>query len=156
MWFPKTVIHAFYALCYLSRKRERTVPASEVAQAMLVPAEQAAKVLQALASANLIVSRRGRLGGYQLIRDLDEMSVAEVFDAFDAFQSEVRVGPRPCPVRDDTRCTAFNGLMHLATAVRATLAQQKVATVVGEACEGAITDAHGHSHCPNQNACASR
>ncbi len=48
-----------------------------------VPLPTASKLLQALARAGLVVSHRGRNGGYGLARDADRISVAEVISAIE-------------------------------------------------------------------------
>jgi Rrf2 family protein len=48
-----------------------------------VPEPTVAKVLKALAGANLVASQRGAHGGYRLARPLDTISVADVISAVD-------------------------------------------------------------------------
>ena len=60
MLFSKTVTHAVYILCHLyKQKGNSVVTAAAVAEAMGVPPEQAAKILQVLAGADLVGSVRG-------------------------------------------------------------------------------------------------
>ena len=54
-----------------------------IAVATGVPEPTVAKVLKALASANLVLSLRGARGGYRLARPLAGISVAEVIAAVD-------------------------------------------------------------------------
>jgi FeS assembly SUF system regulator len=54
-----------------------------IAAATGVPEPTVAKVLKALAGANLVVSHRGARGGYRLARPLEEISVADVISAVD-------------------------------------------------------------------------
>jgi FeS assembly SUF system regulator len=48
-----------------------------------VPEPTVAKVLKALAGANLVVSQRGARGGYRLARPIGEIAVADVITAID-------------------------------------------------------------------------
>ncbi len=54
-----------------------------VSQVTGVPEPTVAKVLKALAAAGLVASQRGARGGYQLIRPLSAISVADVIAAID-------------------------------------------------------------------------
>jgi FeS assembly SUF system regulator len=48
-----------------------------------VPEPTVAKVLKALAAANLVASQRGARGGYRLLKPLDEVVIADVIEAID-------------------------------------------------------------------------
>ena len=54
-----------------------------IAAATGVPEPTVAKVLKALAAANLVSSQRGARGGYKLVRPLTAISVADVIAAID-------------------------------------------------------------------------
>jgi FeS assembly SUF system regulator len=54
-----------------------------IALATGVPEPTVAKVLKALAGANLVASQRGARGGYRLARPLSEIAVADVITAVD-------------------------------------------------------------------------
>ena len=54
-----------------------------VSQVTGVPEPTVAKVLKALAAAGLVASQRGARGGYQLLRPLSAISVADVITAID-------------------------------------------------------------------------
>ena len=74
-----------YAVVVLVRLAEvdgvQTSPG--VAQVTGVPEPTVAKVLKALAAADLVVSQRGARGGYRLMRPLARISVADVITAID-------------------------------------------------------------------------
>jgi Rrf2 family protein len=59
------------------------VPAGEVAAALGIPANYLAKVLHVLARTGILVSERGRTGGFRLSRPPEEIRLVEVVDAFD-------------------------------------------------------------------------
>ncbi len=54
-----------------------------VSQVTGVPEPTVAKVLKALSAAGLVASQRGARGGYQLVRPLSAVSVADVIAAID-------------------------------------------------------------------------
>jgi FeS assembly SUF system regulator len=57
--------------------------AQELAERSRVPLPTTSKLLKSLARAGLVVSHRGRNGGYGLARDADRISVAEVIAAIE-------------------------------------------------------------------------
>jgi Rrf2 family protein len=61
----------------------RPVRAHEVAEALSIPANYLAKILQALARHGILRSERGRKGGFRLARDPSEVTLIEVVEGFD-------------------------------------------------------------------------
>jgi FeS assembly SUF system regulator len=57
--------------------------AQDLAGKSRVPVPTASKLLKSLARAGLVVSHRGRNGGYGLARDAEEISVAEIIAAIE-------------------------------------------------------------------------
>jgi Rrf2 family protein len=57
--------------------------AHELADASKVPLPTVSKILKELCRAGLVVSHRGRRGGYSLSRPADAISVAEIVEALD-------------------------------------------------------------------------
>lgn len=137
MLFHKPAIHAIYVLCYLSRQDQETVvSAARIAEAMEVPPEQAAKVLQVLQAAGLVQAIRGRAGGYRLARQLSEISTLEVIDALAAGDEEERLRARQCPIAGDRDCTAHHGMVNINERVRALLANESLDQLLGHPCCG--------------------
>jgi Rrf2 family protein len=141
MWFPKAVIHAVYACCYLARQGpSNPVSATAVAESMGVPPAQAAKVLQGLATAGVAASQRGRQGGYMLARPLETISIAELFNALASPDDPERLGPRVCPLSGTERCfpppcVAHEGLLRLHDRVRETLAHESLFRLTDSSCQ---------------------
>jgi len=79
----QTAEYALRAMAHLARKPEQPATNQEIAEATQVPSGYLAKVLQGLARAGLIVSRRGTKGGFVLARHPDEISILEVLQAVD-------------------------------------------------------------------------
>ncbi len=57
--------------------------AQDLAAKSHVPVPTASKLLKSLARAGLVISHRGRNGGYGLSRDADDISVAEIIAAIE-------------------------------------------------------------------------
>lgn len=135
MLFHKPAIHAIYVLCYLSRQDQQSVvSAARIAEAMEVPPEQAAKILQVLQAAGLVQAIRGRSGGYRLSRRLAEISTLEVIDALAAGDEEERLRARSCPLAEQQACSAHRGMVSLNERVRAMLANESLDSILGEPC----------------------
>lgn len=62
---------------------ERVHTAQDLAEVSRVPLPTASKILKQLARAGLVVSHRGRKGGYSLARSPDDVSVADVICAIE-------------------------------------------------------------------------
>ncbi len=75
--------YAIRAMVHIAMKRnqEVPVPTKGIAQDEAIPPSYLAKVLQALALANLLNSMRGRTGGFRLNRPAENIKVMEVLEA---------------------------------------------------------------------------
>ncbi len=81
---------------------ERVQTSPGIAAITGVPEPTVAKVLKALAAADMVTSQRGARGGYRLRRGLDAISVADVITAIDgpiALTACVDGGPGTCDVQ---------------------------------------------------------
>ena len=86
--FSQTVEYALRAVVYLAQHRaEGAVGNRTIAQATQVPTSYLSKVLHDLAAAEILVSRRGVGGGFQLRQSPDELSVLDVVNAVDPLQA---------------------------------------------------------------------
>jgi FeS assembly SUF system regulator len=66
-----------------SGEGEAVRTAQELAHASGVPLPTVSKILKALSKAGLVVSHRGRRGGYGLLRPAEDLSVAEIIAALE-------------------------------------------------------------------------
>lgn len=66
----------------------RIVRANEVADALSIPPNYLAKILQTLARSGVLVSERGRNGGFRLAADPAEIPLLDVVDPFDDLGNE--------------------------------------------------------------------
>lgn len=82
----RTAGYALHAALVLARDgegRETAQRAHEVAQRLGIPANYLAKILQTLARAGVLISERGRNGGFRLARPAEETPLLAVVDPFD-------------------------------------------------------------------------
>jgi FeS assembly SUF system regulator len=78
----KLTDYAVVLLAHLARS-EGTLTAQELAARSRVPLPTVSKLCKELSRAGLVVSHRGRHGGYALARSADTISVAEVVEALE-------------------------------------------------------------------------
>jgi Rrf2 family protein len=69
-----------YALLSLDtiRRSEKPIGAEQLANELCIPKSFLAKILQNLARAEILKSKKGAQGGFILMRDVDEISVREI------------------------------------------------------------------------------
>lgn len=89
----QTVEYALRAMASLAYRPDELVPTPELAEMTKVPSNYLAKVLQTLASAELIVGRRGVGGGYRLAKPAKDILLLDVINAVNPLQ---RI--RSCPL----------------------------------------------------------
>jgi Rrf2 family transcriptional regulator, iron-sulfur cluster assembly transcription factor len=82
-------LHAALAIAEMGADG-RPVRAHEVAEALSLPANYLAKILQALARAGVLESERGRKGGFRLARSPSEVKLIDVVEGFDDLGRERR------------------------------------------------------------------
>ncbi len=76
--------YGLLALIYLSRQDTgKSIPLSEIAKAQKLPVKYMEHIMQTLCRAGLLLSARGKMGGYRLRRSADKITVAEVVRLFD-------------------------------------------------------------------------
>ena len=79
----QTSEYALRAVVWLAEHRDRAQTTDEIARGMKIPAGYLSKVLQTLARARLVVSRRGLGGGFALTRLPSEIVPLDVINAVD-------------------------------------------------------------------------
>jgi Rrf2 family protein len=75
----------------------------QIAAGTQVPPDYLSKVLQSLARAGLIASRRGMGGGFRLVKPPDELSIYEVIQAVDPIE-RIRTCPLGLEAHGTTLC----------------------------------------------------
>ena len=84
----KQANHALKALLELAAEPERWRSTHELAIAQQLPEPMLEQILLRLRRAGLLVSRRGRLGGYRLAKPAREMGIATVLRAVEGSAEE--------------------------------------------------------------------
>jgi Rrf2 family protein len=94
--------YAFKALMFLaSQPRGTSLPIEAVAKGAEVPRRFLEHILLDLKKSGLVTSRRGRIGGYSLVKPPEEMTIGSVLRAIDG-----PIAPLPCISRTAyRRCT---------------------------------------------------
>ena len=83
----------------------RAVRATEVSEALSIPANYLAKILHALARAGVLESERGRNGGFRLARSPAEIKLMDIVEGFDDMgrQRQCLLGKGACSEADKCR-----------------------------------------------------
>jgi Rrf2 family protein len=82
----QTAEYALRAVVCLARDPQRRLTGEDIARRTEVPSPYLSKVLQSLVKAGLLTSRRGRLGGFGLAAELDQIDILQVINAVDPIQ----------------------------------------------------------------------
>jgi len=102
----KLTDYAIVLLAHLARS-DRTLTAQELATRSHVPLPTVSKLCKELSRAGLVVSHRGRHGGYSLARGADSISVAEIVEALEGPISLTECGsPAGDPCGIEASCLA--------------------------------------------------
>lgn len=98
----KLTDYAIVILAHLARS-EGTVTAQELAERSKVPLPTVSKLCKELSKAGLVISHRGRHGGYGLARSAESISVAEIVEALEgpiALTECVHPGAQTCGIEE--------------------------------------------------------
>lgn len=120
--FSKKCEYGLQAALYLAAHMHRDViPAEEIAGKLGIPKEFVAKILQSLTESGIIISRKGKSGGFALAKDPSRIRLIDIVAAIDGlsiFNNCVLGFPncnpeKPCPLHDrwgELRTKAYNML----------------------------------------------
>ncbi|NOG53463.1 MAG: Rrf2 family transcriptional regulator [Planctomycetes bacterium] len=85
----KTSEYALHALVYLAQNQhEWPVPVHEIAKKTGIPPRYLSKVLRDLTRVGILNSTRGKLGGFEPARPLDEISLLETVSLFEPLEQK--------------------------------------------------------------------
>ena len=93
--------YAVVLMCVLAQNRDRLMNAADLAATSGIPAPTVAKILGAVSRAGLLASQRGIGGGFQLAREPDRITVADIIEAVDgpiAITNCVEDAPGDCGI----------------------------------------------------------
>ena len=107
--FSKKCEYGIQAVLYLAAREKGTlVSAKEISKVLKIPREFVSKILQSLRESGLILSSKGKSGGFTLAKDPSRVKLLDVvaaIDGLDMFDNCVLGFPEctpthPCPVHD--------------------------------------------------------
>ncbi|MDR3665875.1 MAG: Rrf2 family transcriptional regulator [Ignavibacteriaceae bacterium] len=107
--FSKKCEYGLQAVLYLAAQSEREViPAEEISNKLSIPKEFVSKILQSLTESGIVISRKGKSGGFALAKDPKRIQLIDIVAAIDGlsmFSSCVLGFPHcnpenPCPLHD--------------------------------------------------------
>lgn len=83
MQLSKTSQYAIRILAYMTDKKDsQLINAAELAEALYIPYKFLTKIMTELAKVDLVVSIRGRDGGYKLKKRASDIMISDVLDLF--------------------------------------------------------------------------
>lgn len=101
----RSASYAVRALTFLAKKpADAWTLNREIASDLALPPQFLTKILGTLATHGILLSQRGKTGGFKLARPSDEITLLEIVEAFDAIATR-----RPCLLgqtvcSDETSC----------------------------------------------------
>jgi FeS assembly SUF system regulator len=124
----KLTDYAIVLLAHLSRS-DRTLTAQELATRSLVPLPTVSKLCKELSKAGLVISHRGRKGGYGLARPADRITVAEIVEALEGpiALTECSQGIQACEL--EATCVAKAGWDPVSRAIHGALANLPLSAI---------------------------
>ena len=124
------VDYALRAMAELAAAPPGLTTAEQLASAQNIPPKVLESILSQLRSAGLVASQRGAVGGYQLARPAEEISVAEVIRELEGPIATVR-GVRPDELEYEGAAAGLRDLwLELRTHMRDVLEQTTLADLV--------------------------
>lgn len=138
--------YALRALMALARHHDPTavVMISEIAERQNIPKKFLEQILLDLKHHGIVASKRGKAGGYMMLKRPDEITFGEVLRIIDG-----PIAPLPCLSRmayrrcedcgDEASCEVRKVFARVAAATRAVLDRTTLADAIGDA--GAMPDA---------------
>lgn len=111
----KTSQYALRAVLHLARPPvARRVSATEIAEALGVPANYLSKILHSLGRAGILTSERGPHGGFALARRPEAIALADILAAFDELTPDQRcllgrgrcLDTNPCPAHEEWKAVS--------------------------------------------------
>lgn len=111
MQLTRQADYAIRAILYLATEAHANI--KDIAKAQFVPQEYLAKIVQKLADAGLIETRRGVGGGITLARPPEEISLLDVIEAVDGPLRLNRCFIRPGECPRESICSVHDELLEI-------------------------------------------
>jgi Rrf2 family iron-sulfur cluster assembly transcriptional regulator len=113
----QTAEYALRATLLLAESRsDEPADVGAIAEALDVPRNYLSKVLHVLAREGILISTRGRHGGFRLADGAERMTVADIIAPFDPFTDRCLLMNRRCS--DTDPCIAHHEWKNVATGIR--------------------------------------
>ena len=128
--FSRTAVYALRATVYLAEhSTERPVRVAEMADNLEIPQNYLAKILNELVRSEVLMSTRGKHGGFQLAVQPDELALLTVVSPFDRIDQDRRclLGKAECS--DDSPCAAHHRWNELGTQLATFVRETTVASI---------------------------
>ena len=121
--FSKKCEYGLQAILYLSAKEPgQIISSDEIAQSLSIPKEFVSKILQSLTESGIVLSKKGKAGGFALAKEPGKIRLIDIVAAIDGlgiFNSCVLGFPKcspdhPCPLHEKwgkLRTDAYNMLI---------------------------------------------
>lgn len=121
--FSKKCEYGLQAVLYLSAKEPgQIISSDEIAQSLSIPKEFVSKILQSLTESGIVLSKKGKAGGFALAKEPGKIRLIDIVAAIDGlgiFNSCVLGFPKcspdhPCPLHEKwgkLRTDAYNMLI---------------------------------------------
>ncbi|OIQ78941.1 HTH-type transcriptional regulator IscR [mine drainage metagenome] len=136
MLISRTSQYAIQAMIYIGMQKEGVCAMnSEIASQIGLPPKYLAKVLQILCRGGLLVSQRGRYGGFSLREPSEDINLLKVLSIIEGreFREDCLLGLKQC--EDKTACPVHQEWGAIRTEIAEMLRSQNLATfaiAVGE------------------------
>ena len=131
----KRADYALLALSHLASAAEidpnRLLNTKEIAEQYEIPVELLAKILQILARSGMIGSHPGPTGGYKLLKNPHEITVAQVVTLVDGHVSILHCTNGQDTCKQFDRCTIRNPLVEIESRVKDLLDQISIGEISG-------------------------
>ena len=120
--FSKKCEYGLQAVLYLAaHQNSKVIPADDIARKLSIPKEFVSKILQSLTDSGIVISKKGKSGGFALAQDPKKIKLIDIVAAIDGlemFNNCVLGFPNcnpknPCPLHDrwgELRTMAYNML----------------------------------------------
>lgn len=126
----KTAEYALRAMTCLAEQPSQLLTTQWIAETSRVPSDYLAKVLNSLADADLVLSQRGRHGGFSLARPAEELTVLEIVNAVDPIRRIVNC-PLDRPEHGEHLCPLHRELDNAYGVVEQAFATRRLADLIG-------------------------
>ena len=103
MLFTRESDYGIRVMRYLADGKLRQV--AQICEAENIPRQYCYKILKKLEQSKLVISKRGRDGGYQLLKPIDSFTLLDIVDAIDVQFPLMHclVSDNPCPMNKKSR-----------------------------------------------------